>query len=55
MRLVAELLIIAALICVGWNTPFKQYADRANVKITSALDSMGGSLQKHQDKSVKRY
>jgi hypothetical protein len=55
MRLLAEILIIAALIYVGWNTPFKQYADRANRTITSTLDGMGGSLQKHQDKSVKRY
>jgi len=55
MRLVAEILIIAALIFFGWNTPFKQYADRANRTITSTLDGMGGSLQKHQDKSVKRY
>jgi hypothetical protein len=55
MRLLAELIIIAVLIFLGWNTPFKQYADQANTKITSALDSMGGNLQKHQDKSVKRY
>ena len=55
MRLIAEILIIAALIFFGWNTPFKQYADRANRTITSTLDGMGGSLQKHQDKSVKRY
>jgi len=55
MRLLAEILIIAALIYVGWNTPFKQYADRAHRTITSTLDEMGGTLQKHQDKSVKRY
>ena len=55
MRLLVELLVIAALIFLGWTTPFKQYADRANRTITSALDEMGGSLQKHQDKSVKRY
>ncbi|MGC2625870.1 MAG: hypothetical protein WA269_03460 [Candidatus Udaeobacter sp.] len=55
MRLLAELLIIAALIYVDWNTPFKQYADRANTTITSTLDGMGGALQKHEDKSVKRY
>ncbi len=55
MRLLAEILIIAALIFVGWNTPFKQYADQAYAKVTSTLDSMGGSLQKNQDKSVKRY
>jgi hypothetical protein len=55
MRLIAEILIIAALIFFGWITPFKQYADRASRTITSTLDGMGGSLQKHQDKSVKRY
>jgi hypothetical protein len=55
MRLLAELLIIAALLYVGWNTPFKQYEDRANMTITSTLDGMGGALQKNQDKSVKRY
>lgn len=55
MRLIAEILIIAALIFFCWNTPFKQYADRASRTITSALDGMGGSLQKNQDKSVKRY
>ena len=55
MRLLAEILIIAALIFFCWNTPFKQYADRASRTITSTLDGMGGSLQKNQDKSVKRY
>jgi hypothetical protein len=55
MRLLIEILIIVALIYVGWNKPFKQYADQAHTKITSALDGLGGSLQKHQDKSVKRY
>ena len=53
MRLLVELLVIAALIFLGWTTPFKQYADRAKGTITSALDEMGGTLQKHQDKSVK--
>jgi len=55
MRLLIEALVIAGLIFVGWNKPFHEYADQANTKITSALDSMGGSLQKNQDKSVKRY
>jgi hypothetical protein len=55
MRLLAEIVIIAALIFVGWNKPFNEYAHEANTKITSALDSLGGSLQKNQDKSVKRY
>jgi hypothetical protein len=55
MRLLVEIVIIAVLIYVGWNTPFRQYADQAHTKITSTLDSLGSSLQKHQDKSVKRY
>jgi hypothetical protein len=55
MRLLVEALVIAALISVGWNKPFHEYADQAHVKITSTLDSMGSSLQKHEDKSVKRY
>jgi len=55
MRLLVEILIIAALIYVGWNTPFNQYADQARTKITSALNGLGSTLQKHQDKSVKRY
>jgi len=55
MRLIAETLIIAALISVGWSTPYKQYYDQAYTEITSTLDRMGGSLQKNQDQSVKRY
>jgi hypothetical protein len=55
MRLLVELLVIAALIFFGWNTPFKERADRAKVTIESTLDGWGGTLQKHQDKSVKRY
>jgi hypothetical protein len=55
MRLLIEALIIAALIFVGWTTPFKDYADRANRTITSTLDELGGKLQKNQDKSVRRY
>ena len=55
MRLLVELLVIAALIFLGWNTPFKDHVAKANKTITSALDSMGGNLQKHEDKSVKRY
>ena len=55
MRLLAEILIIGALIFFGWNKPFQEQVARANATITSALDGMGGSLQKNQDKSVKRY
>jgi hypothetical protein len=55
MRLMFEILIIAVVIALGWNTPFKTWADQAHHKITSTLDSIGGSLQKNQDPSVKRY
>ena len=55
MRLLAEVLIMAAVITVGWNTPYKQYYDKAYTEITATLDRMGGSLQKNQDQSVKRY
>jgi len=55
MRLLAEALIIAGLISLGWNTPFSKYYRQAYTKVTSTLDSMGGSLQKNQDQSVKRY
>ena len=55
MRLLAELVIIAALIFFGWNTPFKDWTAQANKKITSTLDSFGGGLQKNQDSSVRRY
>jgi predicted negative regulator of RcsB-dependent stress response len=55
MRLLAELVIIAALIFFGWNKPFKDWTAQAHTKISSAFDSMGGNLQKNQDPSVKRY
>jgi hypothetical protein len=55
MRLLVEILIIAAVIFFGWNKPFKDQVAQASRTINSTLDSMGGTLQKHQDKSVKRY
>jgi len=55
MRLLVEILIIALVIYLGWNKPFKEHVDRAKATITSTLDGMGGNLQKHQDKSVRRY
>jgi hypothetical protein len=55
MRLLVEILIIAAVIYVGWNKPYKEYVARANSTITSKLDGLGGNLQKHEDSSVKRY
>ena len=55
MRLLVEILIVAAVIYVGWNKPFKEYASKAKTTITSKIDGLGGTLQKHQDSSVKRY
>lgn len=54
-RLLIEAVIIGALIFFAWNTPFKDWTAQAYGKINSAFDSLGGSLQKHQDPSVKRY
>jgi len=55
MRLMFEIVIIAAVIALGWTKPFKDWTDQAHHKITSTLDSFGGSLQKNQDPSVRRY
>jgi hypothetical protein len=55
MRLLAEILIIAALIYFGWNKPFNEYVAQANTTITTKLHGVGKGLQKHQDPSVKRY
>jgi predicted negative regulator of RcsB-dependent stress response len=55
MRLLAEILIIAALIYFGWNKPFNEYVAQANTTITTKLQGAGKGLQKHQDPSVRRY
>jgi hypothetical protein len=55
MRLLVEILIVAAVIYVGWNKPYKEYATKAKTSITAKLDGLGGNLQKHEDSSVKRY
>jgi hypothetical protein len=55
MRLLAEIVIIAALIYCGWNKPFKEQVARANTTITSKLHGVGSKLQKNQDPSVRRY
>jgi hypothetical protein len=55
MRLLAEILIIAVLISLGWNKPFIERVAQAKTTITSTLDGLGGTLQKHQDQSVRRY
>jgi hypothetical protein len=54
-RLLVDIVIIAAVIFWGWNQPFKDWAAQAYTKINSTFDSLGGSLQKHQDPSVRRY
>ena len=55
MRLVAELVIIAALVFLGWNKPFKDQVAQANRTITTKLHGLGSALQKHEDPSVRRY
>jgi hypothetical protein len=55
MRLLAELVIIAALIFYGWTTPFKDHVAQVNRTITTKLNGLGGKLQKKQDPSVRRY
>jgi len=55
MRLLVKLLIVAALIYYGWNTPFKDHVAQANKTITTKLQVLGSGLQKHQDPSVRRY
>ena len=55
MRLVAEIIIIAALISLGWSKPFKDQFAQANTIITTKLQGVGSKLQKHQDPSVRRH
>jgi hypothetical protein len=55
MRLMVEILIIAGVVALGWNRPFEERAAQTKATITSALDSLGGSLQQNQDQSVRRY
>ena len=55
MRLLAEIVIIAVVIFLGWNEPFKEQVARASTTIESRLHGTGAKLQKHQDPSVKRY
>jgi hypothetical protein len=54
-RLLVVIAIIAAVIFLGWNTPFKDWTAQAYGKINSTFNGLGGNLQKHQDPSVKRY
>jgi hypothetical protein len=55
MRLVIEIVIIGAVISLGWSKPFKETFAQVNRTITSTLHDVGSKLQKHQDPSVKRH
>ena len=55
MRLMVEILIIAGVIALDWNTPFREPVGQAKATISSAFDRLGGDLQKNQDQSVRRY
>ncbi len=39
MRLLIEILVIAALIYLGWDTPFSQWGDRATTTLQTLLHS----------------
>ena len=39
MRLLVEIVIIGALLSLGWNTPFKEWSNRANTEIQTLLHS----------------
>jgi hypothetical protein len=39
MRLLAEIVVISALIYFGWNTPFKQWSNRVTAEIQTLLQS----------------
>jgi hypothetical protein len=42
MRLLIEIVIIGALIALGWNTPFKVWGDRATATIQTFLPKRQG-------------
>jgi len=39
-RLLAEIVMIAAVIAFGWNKPFKDWTAQVHRNITSAFDSL---------------
>src|SRR5579884_855050 len=47
MRLLAEIIVIAALIYVGWDKPFKDRAAQALAMVSSKYHATESSLQKH--------
>jgi len=54
-RLLIEVVIIGGLIWFAWNKPFGVWTSQTYTSISDAFDRLGGSLQKNQDQSVKRY
>ena len=54
-RLFIEVVIIGGLIWFAWNKPFGVWTAQTYTSISDAFDRLGGSLQKNQDQSVKRY
>ena len=55
MRFVIEVVIIGAVISLGWSKPFKEYYAQANRTITSRLHDIGKKPQKKQDNSIKPH
>ena len=55
MRLVIEVVIIGAVISLGWSKPFKERFAYVNRTITSTLHDIGKKPQKKQDNSVKPH
>jgi len=37
MRLLVEIVVIGALICFGWNTPFKEWVAESRAMLTSKI------------------
>ena len=46
MRLLVEIVIIAAVIFLGWNKPFKEQVDHAYATIESKLNRTGSNVTK---------
>jgi hypothetical protein len=55
MRFVIEVVIIGAVLSLGWNKPFKDWTAQVNRTITSELHDIGKKPQKKQDTSVKPH
>jgi len=55
VRFVIEVVIIGAVISLGWSKPFKERFAYVNKTITSTLHDIGKKPQKKQDNSVKPH